>query len=87
MCRHLREIKGSPIDSYWVFSQKKCFKQRTRVSHNTFKFLCARLGPYLQRKNTSMREAISSESKVAISLQMLGTRRCVPLEDVYGVAE
>ena len=26
---------------------KKMFKQRTRVCHNTFKFLCERLGPYL----------------------------------------
>jgi len=29
---------------------EKMFKQRTRVCHNTFKFLCERLGPYLQKK-------------------------------------
>jgi hypothetical protein len=29
---------------------EKMLKQRTRVCHNTFKFLCERLGPYLQKE-------------------------------------
>ena len=32
------------------FTEKKWFKQITRVRHNTFKFLCERLGLYLQKK-------------------------------------
>jgi hypothetical protein len=48
---------------------EKMFKQRTCVCHKTFKFLCERLGPFLQKKNTPMRETISVESRVAMSLQ------------------
>jgi hypothetical protein len=32
------------------FFSKKMFKQRTRICHNTFKFLCERLGSYLQKQ-------------------------------------
>ena len=64
------------------------FKQRTHVCHNTFKFLCERLGPYLQKKNAHMRKTISIENIIAMSLQRLGTRStlCV-VGEVYGVAE
>ena len=67
---------------------EKMFKQRTRVCHNTFKFLCEKLGPYLQRKNTQMRETISVESRIAMSLQRLGTGNTLcTVGEVYGVAE
>ena len=67
---------------------EKMFKQRTRVCHNTFKFLCERLGPYLQKKNTRMRETISVESRIAMSLQRLGTGNTLcTVGEVYGVAE
>ena len=49
------------------------YKQKTRVCHDTFKFLGERLGPYLQRKNTQLGETILVESRVAMSLQRLGT--------------
>jgi hypothetical protein len=49
---------------------KKMFKQRTRISHNAFKFLCERLGSYMHMDNTHMREAISIGSRVAMSLQI-----------------
>ena len=67
---------------------KKMFKQRTHVCHNIFKFLCERLGPYLQKKNTRMRETILVESKIAMSLQRLGTGNilCI-VGKVYGMAE
>ena len=45
------------------FMEKK-FKPKTRIFYNTFKILCDSLGPYLQRENTCMREAISIESKL-----------------------
>ena len=38
------------LESY----MEKMLKQRTRVHHNICKFLCERLGPYLQRKSTHM---------------------------------
>jgi hypothetical protein len=51
---------------------ERIFKQRTCVSHAMFCFLCEKLGLYLQRQNTHMREIIFVESKVAMSLQRLG---------------
>ena len=59
------------------------FKQRSHVCHNTFKFLCERLGPY-----TRMRETILVESIIAMSLQRLGTGNTLcNVGEVYGVAE
>ena len=64
------------------------FKQITRVCHNTFKFLCERLGPYLQRKTTRMRETIAVDNKVAMSLQRLRTINTLyTIGVIYGVAE
>ena len=66
----------------------KMFKQRTRVCHNTFQFLCKRLGLYLQRKNTRLRETISVESRVVMSLQRLGIGNTLCIAgEVYGVVE
>ena len=67
---------------------QKLFTQITRISHNTFKFLCDMSGPYLQRRNTHMRDAISIESKVVMSLQRLGTRNTLYIVgDVYGMTK
>ena len=41
---------------------KKRFKQKTRVSHNTLKFLCDKLCPYLQRNNTHVRDAMNART-------------------------
>ena len=45
----------------------KMSKGRISVSHYTFRFICNKLGSYLQRKNTHVREAISIESRDPIS--------------------
>ena len=67
---------------------EKMFKQRTCVCHNTFKFLCEMLGPYSQRKNTQMTWTILVESRVAMSLQRLGTGNTLcTVGEVYGVAK
>ena len=64
------------------------FKQITCVSHNTLKFLCDKIGPYLQRKDTHRRDAISIESKVVMSLQKMGTRNTLcEVGEVYGMAQ
>ena len=70
------------------YFMKKMFKQRTRVCHNTFMFICERLGLYLQRKNTHMRETISVESRIAMLLQRLrtGNTLCI-VGEVYWVAK
>ena len=49
-------------------------KQGICICYNTFKFLRERLGPYLQRKNTHMREMISVKSMLTMSLQRLAIR-------------
>jgi hypothetical protein len=46
---------------------ERMFKQRTRVSHGTFRFLCEKLGPFLEKKDTHMRAAISVETRIAVS--------------------
>ena len=68
-------FEGTKMSDYsvWVFERNvgftdklllgsfmlKLFKQKTCVCHNTFKFLCERLGPYLHGKSTRMRDNFS----------------------------
>jgi hypothetical protein len=48
------------VDRYLLGSfTKKIFKERTRVSHANFKFLCEKLGPFLKKQQTSFRRPIS----------------------------
>jgi hypothetical protein len=64
------------------------FKQRTRVSHGTFRFLCEKLGPFLKKKDIRMRVAIFVETRIAVSLCRLGTGNGLLLiGEVYGIAE
>ena len=64
------------------------FKQKTHISHYTFKFLCERLRSYLQMINTHMGEAISIGSRVAMSLQRFETQVTLcNVGEVYGVDE
>ena len=67
---------------------EKMLKQRTFVYHNTFKFICERLGMYLHRNNTRMRETILVENRITMSLQRLGTKNTLcTIGEVNGVAE
>jgi hypothetical protein len=67
---------------------KRMFKQITCVSHAMFSFLCEKLGLYLQRQNTHMREIIFVESKVAMSLQRLGIGNTLcSVGEICGVVE
>ena len=88
MCGHLKGMQGSPMDYYWVPFIEKMFKQRLCVPHSTFSFLCERLGRYLQRIVTHMREAISIESRIVMSLQRFEIENtlCI-VGEVYRVAE
>ena len=49
------------------------FRKRTRVTHNTFRFLCERLGPYLNKKNTRFRVTVPVQDRIAMSLHRLGS--------------
>ncbi len=67
---------------------EKMFKERTRVSHATFRFLCEKLGPFLKKQHTHLRKPISVEARVAMSLARLGTGDGLRMVgEVYGVAE
>ena len=43
------------------------------MSHETFIYLCERLSPVVQKKDTTMRHVISVEQRVAITLWYLAT--------------
>ena len=58
------------------------------ICYNTFKFLCERLGPYLQKKKYMYEKDNLFESRIAMSLQRLGTRNTLyNVGEVYGVIE
>ncbi|KAG0602517.1 hypothetical protein M758_10G019700 [Ceratodon purpureus] len=79
---------GLQIVSCWVLSQKGCFKQRTRISHGTFRFLCKKLSQFVEKNDTCMRSNISVETRIAVSLCRWGTRNGLLLiREVYGIAE
>jgi hypothetical protein len=79
----------------WVYGSflvgsftERMFKQRTRVSHGTFRFLYEKLGPFLKKKDIHMRAAISIETRIAVSLYRWGTGNGLLLiGEVYGIAE
>ncbi|XP_013383945.1 protein ANTAGONIST OF LIKE HETEROCHROMATIN PROTEIN 1-like [Lingula anatina] len=52
-------------ESQWV--------ENFRMSQGTFRLLCDRLRPQLQRQNTIMRQAISVELQVAVAIWVLGS--------------
>ena len=67
---------------------EKMFKERTRVSHATFRFLCEKLGPFLKKQKTRLRTPIPVEDRIAMSLARLGTGDGLRvIGEVYGVAE
>ena len=71
-----------------LYFLRKKFKKITCVSHNTFKFLCERLSPHLHMKITRMREEISIENRVAMSLQRLGFLNLLfAVGEIYGAAK
>jgi hypothetical protein len=61
------------------------FRKRTRVTYNTFRFLCERLGPYL-KKNTQFRVTVLVQDRIAMSLHQLGSGdELQTIGDLYGV--
>jgi hypothetical protein len=76
-------------DRFLLGSYTECqFKERTRVKFATFKFVSEKLGLFLHKKNTPMRNAISVETRIAISLSRLGTGNGqLLIGDLYGVVE
>jgi hypothetical protein len=49
------------------------FWKRSRMNVPTFKYLCTVLGPVFKKENTKMKESISIECRIAVTLSRLGT--------------
>lgn len=58
-------ISGTYGERWWL--------DNLRMSRKTFELLCAELNPYLQRKNTNLRSAVSVEARVAVTIWRLAT--------------
>jgi hypothetical protein len=64
------------------------FRERTRVSHATFQYLCEELGPFLRKQDTNYRNSITVERRVAMSLVRLGSGNGLQIVgDLFGVAK
>ena len=56
------------------------------MTHNTFGFLCERLGPYLKKQNTQFRVTVPVQDMIAISLHRLESGDGLQtICDLYGV--
>ncbi len=67
---------------------KNMFKKRIRIFHNTFRYFCENLGSYLKKQHTSIKNPISMEDKVVMSLIWLGSGNGLQLVgDLFGVAK
>jgi hypothetical protein len=63
------------------------FRQHTRLHQSTFHYLCSIVAPSLARKDTHLRESISLETRVAISLSRLSTGNTLQMYGkVYGIS-
>jgi len=51
------------------------YKQRTKIFHDKFQYLCETLGSHLRKQHTPMKDPISLENRVAMSLMRLGNGR------------
>ena len=48
------------------------FRKRTRMTHNTFRFMCERLGPYLKKKS-QFKVTVPMQDRIVMSLHRLGS--------------
>jgi hypothetical protein len=63
------------------------FRQYTRLYRSTFHYLCSIVAPSLVREDTHLRESISLETRVAISLSRLSTGNTLQMcGEVYGIS-
>ncbi len=52
---------------------EKMFKQKTRVFHGTFQYICEKLGSHLRKQYTPIKDLILVENKVIMSLMRIGS--------------
>ena len=62
------------------------FRKRMRVSTSTFEHLCTLLGHVLKKKDTHLRQSISVERRIAITLARLASGNSLQMVgDLFGV--
>ena len=62
------------------------FISNFRVSQGSFKYICRRLAPVLQRRDTNYRQCIPVEKRVAIALWRMATNECYrTISNLFGV--
>ena len=67
---------------------EEVFRKRCRVNLSTFKYLCNLLGPVLGKKNTRLKDSVSVECRVAITLYCLGSgNTLIMIADLFGLRE
>jgi hypothetical protein len=63
------------------------FRQHTRSHRSTFHYLCSIVAPSLAREDKHLRESISLETRVAISLSRLSIGNTLQMYgEVYGIS-
>ena len=67
---------------------EEVFRKQCWVNLFTFKYLCNLLGPVLGKKNTRLRNSVSVECRVAITLYHLGSSNTlIMIADLFGLRE
>ena len=62
------------------------FRKRMRVGPKTFKYLCTLFGHVLKKNDTRMRDGISVEKRVAVTLSQLATGNLlIMIAELYGI--
>jgi hypothetical protein len=90
----LSEIGVSHSHSFWGAIHLRCpdntsslSRQYTKLYRSTFHYLCSIVAPSLAREDTHLRESISLETRVVISLSRLSTGNTLQMcREVYGIS-
>lgn len=73
MYRHRRNNSANIIRELTFEGDNEPFNNFTRMSRIDFEYLLSLIGPQIKKKDTHMREAISPEDKLLITLRFLAT--------------
>ena len=88
-----REIWVKPRSgSFWCIAENQWndndWVENLRMSHHTFEKLCEELAPFIQRRDTNYRKAISVRERVAITLYRLAdTASYRTVSNLFGVGK
>ena len=64
-------VNGSWLHDVPVWQRDMHYVEQFRLTYPTFKALCDKLRPHIEKKDTQLREAVTVELRVAIALYKL----------------